>query len=123
MLQLADIMGRAVWLFANRPGVRQGAFALNYAELGGRVVRLAGAMLGAGLAPGDRVAVLGRNSFRNLEIHLACAHAGLVLVPINIRLAASEIDRILALTRTRLLFQALEYDAGCMPSVRWDDDD
>src|SRR5882757_9898637 len=123
MLQLADILGRAVWLFADRPGVRQGAFTLNYAELGGRVVRLAGAMLGVGLAPGDRVAVLGRNSFRNLEIHLACAHAGLVLVPINIRLAANEIDRIVRMTRTRLLFQALAYEGGDVPRVRWNDDD
>jgi long-chain acyl-CoA synthetase len=123
MLQLSDILERAVWLFADQPGVRQGRLSLTYAELGQRVFRLADAMKQSGLKPGDRVAVLGRNSFRNLEVHLACAHAGLVLVPVNTRLAASEIDRILALTRTRLLFQALEYDAGRVPSVRWDDDD
>jgi long-chain acyl-CoA synthetase len=80
-------------------------------------------MLGLGLAPGDRVAVLGRNSFRNLEIHLACAHAGLVLVPINIRLAANEIDRIVRITRSRLLFQALAYEGGDVPRIRWIDDD
>jgi len=123
MDQLSDILERAAWLFADRPGVRQGPVTLTYGELGDRVYRLAGAMLKRGLKAGDRVAILGRNSFRNLEVHLACAHANLVLVPLNIRLAASEIDRIVTLTRTSLLFQALPYDAGDVPSIVWDDDD
>jgi acyl-CoA synthetase (AMP-forming)/AMP-acid ligase II len=123
MFQLSDILERAVWLFADRPGVRQGSITLTYAELGDRVFRLAGAMQRRGLKPGDRVAILGRNSFRNLEVHLACAHAGLVLVPLNVRLAASEIDRILQLTQTSLLFQALPYEAGHVPSIVWNDDD
>ncbi|MDB5601216.1 MAG: hypothetical protein JWN71_3260 [Xanthobacteraceae bacterium] len=123
MFQLSDILERAAWLFADKPAVRHGTVSLTYAELGSRVFRLAGAMQELGLKPGDRVAVLGRNSFRNLEIHLACAHANLVLVPINIRLAASEVDRIIQLTRTRLLFRALPYEPRDVPCIQWDDDD
>lgn len=84
---------------------------------------LAGAMQQLGLNPGDRVAVLGKNSFRNLEIHLACAHANLVLVPINTRLASAEIDRILDLTRTRLLLQAIPYESRNLNCIRWNDEE
>ena len=70
-----------------------------------------------------RVAILGRNSFRYLEVNLACAYAGIVLIPLNHRLAAKEIDRILALTDTRLLFQSLPYEPRGIAAVVWDDVD
>jgi fatty-acyl-CoA synthase len=76
----------------------------------GAVAKLAGGVLALGLKPGDRVATLARNSFRNLEIHLAAANAGLILVPINIRLSAREVDRVIELARPGLLFRALPYD-------------
>jgi long-chain acyl-CoA synthetase len=120
MFPLVTILDRAAWLYANKPAVRQGPLLLTYAELGRRVARLASGMLAFGLQPGDRVAMLARNSFRNLEVHLAAAHAGLVLVPVNIRLAALEVDKIMRLTRARLLFRALPYetDVAC---VDWND--
>jgi long-chain acyl-CoA synthetase len=123
MFPLSDILKRAAWLYSDRPAVRQRDIVLTYAELGRRVGQLAGALTGRGLKPGDRVAVLARNSFRNLEIHLACAHAGVVLVPLNTRLASHEIDRILRLTRVSLLFCALPYDGSDVPAVRWNDAD
>src|SRR6202034_78731 len=120
MFPLAAILDRAAWLYADKPAVRQRPFLLTYAELARRVAQLASGMLALGLRPGDRVAILARNSFRNLEVHLACAHAGLVLVPVNIRLAAQEVDKIMRLTRARLLFRALTYetDVAC---VDWND--
>jgi long-chain acyl-CoA synthetase len=122
MLALATILDRAAWLYADSPGVRQGSFLLTYAEIGRRVAQLAGGMLTLGLKPGDRVAMLARNSFRNLEIHLAVAHAGLILVPINIRLAPPEIDKIIELTRPGLLFRALPYDTE-QSCIDWSDAD
>src|SRR4051812_49436687 len=56
---------------------------LTYAELGGRVRRLVGALAALGLEPGDRVAVLGANCHRYLELYLAIPAAGLVIVPLN----------------------------------------
>lgn len=49
----------------------------------------------AGLAPGDRVALLAKNEIQYLEIQVACMRAELVLVPVNFRLAAAEVDYIL----------------------------
>jgi long-chain acyl-CoA synthetase len=57
-----------------------------------RVARLAGALAGLGLKPGDRVAVLALNGDRYLEAMFACPWGGFVVVPINTRLAPAEIE-------------------------------
>ncbi len=49
----------------------------------------------AGLRAGDRVAVLNHNAIENAEIFWGCLKAGGIAVPLNIRLAAPEINEIL----------------------------
>ncbi|MFC5065871.1 class I adenylate-forming enzyme family protein [Actinomycetospora atypica] len=63
---------------------------LTYAELGARVRRLVGALGALGLQAGDRVAVLGANCHRYLELYLAIPAAGLVIVPLNTRHSDAE---------------------------------
>jgi acyl-CoA synthetase (AMP-forming)/AMP-acid ligase II len=48
-----------------------------------------------GLAKGDRVAVLSTNSIEYFEVYYACAMSGLIAQPINWRLSAEEITRII----------------------------
>src|SRR5215470_4331904 len=117
MLALARILERAAAFYGQRPAVVDGGVRLSYGELAGRAVRLAGALLARGIAPGDRIAVLARNSFRYLEINLACAHAGIVLIPLNVRLAPPEIAHILAMTQAKLLFQSLPFAASGVPTL------
>src|SRR6185312_6392549 len=57
----------------------------NWREIGERVPRLAAGLRSLGASPGDRVAVLSQNSDRYLELYLAIAWAGAVVVPLNIR--------------------------------------
>jgi long-chain acyl-CoA synthetase len=102
------------------PAVAGGNVRLTYGELARRVVALAGALRARGIEPGDRVAILARNSFRYLEINLACAHAGIVLIPLNVRLAPAEISRILAVTEAKLVLRALPF-ATNVPEIVWDD--
>lgn len=59
-------------------------------ELGERVARLAGALGQLGVRRGDRVAMLGGNSDRYLEVYLAVFWAGAVLVPVNTRWSPAE---------------------------------
>jgi fatty-acyl-CoA synthase len=59
-----------------------------------RSCRLANALLGLGLAKGDRVAVLAYNCIEWLEIYAATAKAGLITVPISFRLVSEEIRYI-----------------------------
>jgi len=57
----------------------------NWREVGERVSRLASGLRALGATPGERVAVLSLNSDRYLELYLATAWAGAVIVPLNIR--------------------------------------
>ncbi|MGW1892241.1 long-chain-fatty-acid--CoA ligase [Streptomyces sp. NPDC002004] len=82
---------------------------LTYAGLHRSSNRLAHALLAAGLADGDRVAYLGKESEHYYEVLFACAKTGTVLVPVNWRLTAPEVSHILQDSGTRLLFLEEEF--------------
>ncbi|AYC32752.1 long-chain-fatty-acid--CoA ligase [Pseudomonas cavernae] len=62
-----------------------------YRQFGERVARLAGALRGLGMAPGDRVGMLALNSDRYLEYMMSVWWGGGVLNPVNIRWSVAEI--------------------------------
>jgi acyl-CoA synthetase (AMP-forming)/AMP-acid ligase II len=64
---------------------------MTYAELGGRVERVAAALLALGVKAGDRVGMLGPNSDRFLEACYGCWWSGAILMPINCRWSSEEI--------------------------------
>jgi acyl-CoA synthetase (AMP-forming)/AMP-acid ligase II len=78
--------------------------SLTYAELHRGSNRIAHAITAAGLRPGGRVAYLGKESEHYYEILFAVAKSATVLVPINWRLTAAEVDHILRDSGTELLF-------------------
>ncbi|MDX3746445.1 long-chain-fatty-acid--CoA ligase [Streptomyces sp. AK08-02] len=82
---------------------------LTYADLHRESDRVAHALRAAGLAPGDRVAYLGKESEHYYEILFGCAKSGTVLVPVNWRLTAPEVSHILQDSGTRLLFLEDEF--------------
>src|ERR1700744_6789569 len=59
---------------------------VSYAELDERSGRLARALRGLGLAPGDRIALITDNRWECVEVMVAAAKAGLVFVPLDFRL-------------------------------------
>jgi fatty-acyl-CoA synthase len=77
-----------------------------YAGLHRESNRTAHALLAAGLRPGHRVAYFGRESEHYYDIALGCAKAGTVLVPINWRLTAREVDHVLRDSGAELMFVA-----------------
>jgi long-chain acyl-CoA synthetase len=95
---------RAARLAADRPAVVCGDTTLTYAETWDRCRRLAAGLRGLGLGAGDRVAVVGPNSHRYLELYQAVPGAGMVLVPLNVRHAAPELRYALEDSGTRVLF-------------------
>jgi long-chain acyl-CoA synthetase len=74
-----------------------------WTEVGDRVARFAGALHAMGVGGGDRVAVLMLNQDRYLEIYLAVAWAGAVVVPLNIRWSAAENEDVLRDCRPHVL--------------------
>ena len=63
---------------------------IDFITLRERVNRLANALLGLGLRRGDRVMDLQSNAHTYIETDLACARAGLVRVPVNVRLTVQD---------------------------------
>ena len=66
--------------------------SFTFPETNRRARKLANALLGLGLAKGDKVAVLSDNAIEFCEIYFAAAKAGLVVGPPNFRLVAKELQ-------------------------------
>jgi long-chain acyl-CoA synthetase len=66
--------------------------------------RLARALRGSGLSPGDSVAVLSTNRAEYLALYLAAMQTGLYLVPLNWHLAPTEIAYLLQDSHCKALF-------------------
>jgi len=80
-----------------------------YPETNQRVNRLAHRILALGLSKGDKVAVFMENSIEIVEIFLATAKTGLVIVPINFRLVAREVEYIVDNSDAKAFFVDTEF--------------
>ena len=101
-----DIWATLSGTAARWPGrfaVRDGDLRFAYRELEQRALALARFLLAQGLRAGDRVSILDVNSHRFLEAYYAAAAAGLILNPLNHRLAAPELAAILQDAGSRCL--------------------
>ncbi|MFK4102872.1 fatty acid--CoA ligase [Streptomyces sp. NPDC019531] len=80
-----------------------------YGSLDRESERAAHALLASGLRKGARVGYLGKESEHYYELLYACAKSGVVLVPVNWRLTAAEVDYILRDSGAELLFTEEEF--------------
>ncbi len=94
LLNAGEMLAANARLFPEKIGARDLDRAMTFREWNARACRLANALLGLGLAKGDRIAVLAYNAVEWVEIYTATAKAGLVAVPINFRLVGPEIAYI-----------------------------
>jgi acyl-CoA synthetase (AMP-forming)/AMP-acid ligase II len=86
-----------------QPAISDRRHAWNYRELGERAARLAGALRGRGLVPGDRVLLCLENCGEFVELLFGCWAAGLCAVPVNARLHPREVEYIADNSGARLL--------------------
>ena len=102
-MNLALAMDRAGREDPQRPALGLGTRVLRtYGETAARVARLAGALQGFGLSPGDRVAIAAKNSPDYVEALYAIWHAGLAAVPANAKLHGAELGYILEQSGARI---------------------
>jgi len=80
--------------FPNTVMLRDSQRSLTYPQANKRVNQLAHSLLSLGLSKGDKVAVLLENSIEIVEIFLATAKTGIIIVPINFRLVSAEVEFI-----------------------------
>ncbi|HKE20542.1 MAG TPA: AMP-dependent synthetase/ligase [Kofleriaceae bacterium] len=80
------------------------ARSMSWAEHAGEIRRLAAFLIGAGLRPGDRAAILAVNSTAWAAAAMAILSARGVLVPIYPASSAEQIDHVLRSSRARFVF-------------------
>jgi len=93
----------------------QGDRRLSYAEAREASDRLANALVDEGLAVGDRVAWLSKNSIEHALFYYAASKAGVVPVPLNYRLAPPEWEFIVNDAGAKLLFASPELAEAIAP--------
>lgn len=103
-MSLADILDVSARANPDKVAVRFGARTYTYRGLQVRVERLAGALLGMGVARGNHVALISPNSSACIEVLFACAKIGAVCELYNTRLSAVTIGRLLARSDADVVF-------------------
>lgn len=117
-MNLAQGLCRAALVHGERPALSLGKRVVaSYAEMAGRVARIAGGLLALGLRPGDHVALLMANTPAYLEHLYAIWHAGLAAVPINAKLHPREVAWILANSEARALILDAAHAAEMTPDL------
>jgi len=94
---------RSAAVFPDATAVVDGERRLTWAEFRERARRLAVALQEAGIERGDRVAYLALNTTELLEAHFGVPRAGAVLIAVNTRLMAQEIEYIIGHSGARIL--------------------
>jgi acyl-CoA synthetase (AMP-forming)/AMP-acid ligase II len=124
-LRVESFLAASVAAMPTALAVRDPKRSVTYAELLELTQRLAGGLAQLGVRAGDRVAVLARNRVETVALYFAAAQLDAVLLPINWRLAPSEVRWILAHSGARALFadpefaraQASELESTLLPIV------
>ena len=100
---IAAALARTRRTASSRTALVCGDRAIGYAELADRCDRVGPAMAALGLQRGDRVAILAGNCHHYVEAYIGVPAAGMVLLPLNTRLAPTELGAIADAARPRLL--------------------
>jgi acyl-CoA synthetase (AMP-forming)/AMP-acid ligase II len=99
-MHIGQLLTRAAKHHPSNTAWFEGERKIPYAEADRRITRLASALRELGMQTGDRVGMLLNNSPQALQVMMATMRAGLVIVPLNVRLHPDEQIQVLL-------------DAGC----------
>lgn len=109
MLSLFDLLGNNARHLPDRTAITMGAEQVSYQELGQRAQAIAGGLIGRGLVPGDRVAVMSRHAVDYVSLYFACAGTGITLVPLSYWHRESELRDALQLAAPTLVVVEQEF--------------
>lgn len=112
------LVARSARAHGPRIAVKTLARSVTYAELELRSNRLANALLGLGLARGERVGIYLPNCVEIVEIEIACYKAGLVKAPFNARLSPAEVGAVAANAEATVIITTADRAEAIAPHVR-----
>jgi crotonobetaine/carnitine-CoA ligase len=99
---LPKMLARQAERFGDRTLFRSGGTAWSFRQTRDVAAGTAARLNEAGLAPGDRVAILCGNGPELMRIYLGCAWAGVIAVPINTASRGAQLEHILKNCGARL---------------------
>jgi acyl-CoA synthetase (AMP-forming)/AMP-acid ligase II len=108
-----DMIARGASLHGEAPAVIQGETSLSFQDFKRRVDELAGGLAALGIGKGDRICVLAQNDTAYLVLYGACARLGILAYPIDWRLTAEEVARVVDRAAPRMMVA----DAATLPGV------
>ncbi|TDC42674.1 fatty acid--CoA ligase family protein [Actinomadura sp. KC345] len=103
-LTIPGILARAAAESPDAEAVVDGDVRVTYAELRERVREATGAFVGAGVGPGDRIAIWAPNGLRWIVTVLGAMGAGATLVPLNTRYKGDEARWPLTKAEVKIIF-------------------
>jgi fatty-acyl-CoA synthase len=103
LLTFGQALANSAARYPQRLAIIDGSERVTFAELDHRVHSLAHGLLSQGVQRGDSVAVWMANSASWVKCWLACSRIGAVMVPINTRYKAEEVEYILRQSDARML--------------------
>jgi crotonobetaine/carnitine-CoA ligase len=106
---LPAMLTRQAEKFAQKTLVAAGDTTWTYADTREAAARFAGTLRSAGIAAGDRVAIICSNRIEFLEILLGCCWLGAIAVPINVASRGPQLQHILSNCGARLLVMEAAY--------------
>jgi len=112
-----SFLDRAAAVHPDKPAVVHGSRHYTYATFLARCRRLASALAGRGVGPGDTVAVMAPNVPALLEAHYGVPMAGAVLNALNYRLDAASIAFILQHGEAKVLIADREFSPVIGPAL------
>jgi long-chain acyl-CoA synthetase len=116
-MNIALWLARSALSYPAMPAAALGSRVVaRFGELGIRAAKLAGALRERfGLAPGERVAIVAKNSAAYLELIYGIWHAGLAAVPANAKLHGAELGYILQHSGARVCFVSAGLESEIAP--------
>src|SRR5437870_6579492 len=108
-----DMIARGALVHGDAPAVIQGERQLSFREFQRQVDALAGGLLALGIGKGDRICILAQNDVAYVDLYGACARQGIVAYPINWRLTAQEVERVVERAAPTMMVA----DASTLPVV------
>jgi len=109
MSLVPDLLSYALIQAPDHAAVVAADRSITFRELDSRASRLVQLFRDFSLEKGDVVALLAKSEIEYFEIHLAAIRAGLVLLPLNFRLAIPELEYIVHDSRPKLLICGEEF--------------
>ncbi|MEO5698984.1 MAG: AMP-binding protein [Casimicrobiaceae bacterium] len=123
---VASFLWRSARCWPSLPALAVGTRVTHdYATFAHTAARFAAGMIAAGLAPGDRIAIVARNTPDYLVALFSAWWAGMVAVPVNAKLHPRELAYVLADSRARLVLVdatwagAIESSPEVCAGVEW----